>query len=274
MQKFFVLTPCYNSERYIEETINSVLLQTAIISGRAQLEYFVLDGLSTDKTVEIVKHINSPCIRILSQKDKGMYDALAHGFRNIKEKGVCCYINAGDIYSPQAFDIVLDIFESKPAKWLTGMNATYNDRSQLVKISTPFKYRKRLFECGAYGTLLPFVQQEVTFWNSDLNALISFDRLSEFERAGDYYMWHEFSRVESLNIVEAHLGGFRIHGGQLSEDINKYLKEIRQITKTPNPIDLIFCAIDKLLWYAPGRIKKYLNKDHYYKYDHKNHKWI
>ena len=51
--RFTVITPCFNAARYVEETIQSVLAQTAVASGRVELEYWVIDGGSSDGTQEI-----------------------------------------------------------------------------------------------------------------------------------------------------------------------------------------------------------------------------
>lgn len=273
VKNFFVITPCRNAERYIADTIESVLSQSALKSGRAKLELLIIDGASTDRTLEIVRSFASPAIKLISEKDRGMYDAIAKGLRQIKSPGICSYINAGDIYSKWAFDVVLDVFDRKQVRWLTGINTIYNDKLQVVKSTLPFRYRHALFSCGAYGKHLSHVQQESTFWDSSLNNSIDLDRLSIFKLAGDFYLWHEFSKTEQLSIVESHLGGFRVHPGQMSEQMNRYRSEVASITRSPNLFDIALMFWDKFIWYAPPRVKKFLNSSHLLQYNHQINDW-
>ena len=96
-----VITPCFNAEKYIAETIESVLANTAFRSGAARLEYLVFDGGSTDRTCEIVRgliaQVDLPGVRLelVSEKDGGMYEALAKGMRRATGS-IFAYLNAGE----------------------------------------------------------------------------------------------------------------------------------------------------------------------------------
>lgn len=273
-KRFTIVTPCRNAAQYIGETIESIISQTAIISGRAELEYIVCDGASSDNTVSIIESYQHPAIKLISDPDTGMYDALAKGLR-MATGDIVAYLNAGDIYHKCAFDIVLDIFETKNVEWLTGYNVTYNDKSYIVHFDLPFKYRKRLFACGLYCHWLPFVQQESTFWSIALNRLIDFDQLSSFCLAGDYFLWLQFSQKTELKIVAAQLGGFKSHTGQLSENINAYRAEVKRMAKKPMPWDLVIGGLDYLIWLSGLRkLKKLFNKSGLYIYDRNKQKWI
>lgn len=272
-KRISIITPCYNAERFIGETVESVIGQTALSSKRVELEYIICDGNSTDKTVSIVKSYGKSSIKILSEPDSGMYDALSKGLR-IATGDIIAYINAGDYYNKYAFDIVIDIFEAKRISWFTGYEVTYSEKSYIVGAHLPFKYRRRFFGCGFYGTILPFVQQESTFWSSSLNDLIDYDVLSSFKYAGDYYLWSLFSKKYDLKIVKACLGGFKIHKGQLSNDLTAYKKELLAISTKPKITDYALAAFDKLIWYAPTKIKKQLNKEGLFLYNHGREEWV
>lgn len=274
MKKVTIITPCLNAERHVAETIESVIGQTAILSGRAELEYIICDGNSTDKTVDI---INSYCkgngaITVLSEPDSGMYHALARGLKRTTGD-IVAYINAGDYYNRYAIDIVLDLFEQKQVRWLTGYNVHYNDKSHVVNIKLPFKYRRDFFDAGFYGTKLIFVQQESTFWDTSLNQLLDYHHLATFKYAGDYYLWSCFSKECDLQIVEAYLGGFRIENGQLSENREAYLREMLTLTARPHLFQHILANFDRVMWYTPVEFKKWFNKDGLFRYDHKLQKW-
>ncbi|HUI44927.1 MAG TPA: glycosyltransferase [Nitrospirota bacterium] len=279
MKKISIITPCRNAEKTIGETIESVLTQSALLAGRAELDYVICDGLSTDETVKIAESSTTGfrhgLVRIVSQRDSGMYDALGHGLR-MASGNICAYLNAGDYYSKQAFDIVLDLFESNKAKWLTGFSTIYNERSHLVECYLPFKYRARLFACGGYGRMLSFVQQESTFWSAELNSSINFEQLSTYRYAGDFYLWHQFSQSAELKIVAAYIGGFKRHHGQLSEDIDVYYHEMDAITGNHKVgvTDRIVAWFDALMWELPPFVKKYFNPNGLYRYDHERQEWV
>jgi hypothetical protein len=187
---------------------------------------------------------------------------------------ICGYINAGDYYHKCAFDIVLDIFEEKKVNWLTGHNFIYNEKSYALPYILPYIYRKRFFGRGIYGKILPHVQQESTFWSFSLNSEIDHEIFSKLKLAGDYYLWLQFSQVDNLKIVDAYLGGFKKHSGQLSENKEMYSQEIKQITRQATPMDIVLAYIDKIFFYLPSKIKKKLNKNDIFTFDHKLQKWI
>ncbi|MBP9134886.1 MAG: glycosyltransferase [Saprospiraceae bacterium] len=266
INKFSVITACFNSEKYIEETIQSIIQQKAVSQKRVQLEYILCDGGSTDNTLSIIrKYADEHNLIVISERDSGMYDALTKGIEKITGD-VCSYLNAGDLYSNTAFDVVLDIMENNPVSWLTGINTFYNEQSQIIAFEIPFKYRTSFIKSGIYGTVLPFIQQESTFWRSELNSTVDLERLRTFKLAGDYYLWSCFTNQSQLYIVQSHLGGFKTHHGQLSGNIKSYIKEMNAIA-SPNFFLKICAYIDSIVWRLPARVKKALNKKGFFKYD-------
>ena len=266
MKKISIVTPCFNAEKYIAETIESVINQRAVINGSVMLEYIICDGNSTDKTVEIaeavLKTAPAACVsKIISEPDSGMYDALAKGLKLVSGDAVA-YLNAGDLYHPGAFGVVSEVFAAQLASWMTGYTVSYNERSQVIGSVLPYKYRRHLFECGCYENGLPSVQQESTFWVAHLNQNIDFNRLASFKYAGDYYLWLQFSKTEDLKIVQSHLGGFKYHGGHLSQetidDVSAYQLEMQDITRQSSLVEKIQAKVDRILWSAPYKLKKQL----------------
>jgi glycosyltransferase involved in cell wall biosynthesis len=273
MKKISIVTPCFNAERFIQETIDSVLNQTAVLSNRAELEYIICDGDSDDRTVNIVKSINAHSIKLISEPDTGMYSALAKGLQ-LASGDIIAYINAGDYYHKCAFDIVLDLFEDNQVNWLTGYTMLYNEKSYALPQTLPYKYRKRFFSCGMYGKKLPYIQQESTFWSAALNSCINFDLLSNFKMAGDFYMWQQFSNLEELKIVEAYLGGFRRQKGQLSENRVAYDREVAEMIVSPNLVDLFLANFDHVMFhFAPNKLKKIVNNHGIFRFNHSLQKW-
>ena len=102
-----IVTPSLNQGQFIEETIRSVLLQ-----GYPNLEYIIIDGGSTDNTIEIIKKYEPWLNHWVSEKDKGQSHAINKGWE--KSSGdILAWINADDIYCPGAINAVVQIFCEK-----------------------------------------------------------------------------------------------------------------------------------------------------------------
>lgn len=268
---FSIITPCYNASHLISETIDSILNQSVFLSKSATFEYIVVDGLSSDDTISIVSSYDIPCAYIISESDTGMYHALAKGLRRASGN-ICFYINAGDVLHPKALEIVLEIFANENVNWITGYKSVINEKSQVVSCRTPYLYDQKLVTYGCYGRQLPYIQQESTFWRRKLNELIDLDELLTFKLAGDAYIWHRFSKSTNLYSVEAVLGNFRVHKGQLSSSKTTYTKEITKFAKTPLHLWLkIF--FHQVTWLAPAFMQRLMNRQQTFYFDHQNGAW-
>lgn len=272
--RFTVVTACRNAGRLLEETIRSVLEQTAVASGHLELEYFVLDGASTDDTRQVVEKIGSPLVRFISEPDGGMYEALAKGLRR-STGDVVCYMNAGDYFHKCAFEIVAEIFAGYPdVHWLTGWNMIYNERSHLIGASLPYRYRQKFFANGLNGRVTPGMQQESTFWRRALHELVDFERLAGFRLAGDFFLWTEFAKAHRPRIVGAHLGGFKIHHGQLTGVGGPYQAEFDAIATRPLAREWLQARVDGIVWkFAPNGVKRRLCPADHFVYDASLDRW-
>lgn len=249
-----VVTPCFNSAKYIEETVESVINQRAVREGRLKLNYWVIDGGSNDGTQAILqRYADRGVLNFISEKDSGMYDALIKGFQRAQGE-VCCYINAGDYYHPTAFDVVKDVFDQHAVTWLTGLSVMYNERSQVINFYLHKRFFQSLIRKGIYGRLQPHIQQESTFWRTELLDLLNHDTLRSYRYAGDFYLWHSFAARHELTIVAAQLGGFKLHPGQLSSAMDKYTAELERICgHRISAWDRFVSALDLLVAKLPSR---------------------
>ena len=271
IKRISIVTVCRNAEQAIAETMQSVLHQTAVLSGRVELDYQVRDGASTDRTVETARSLQTPAVDIVSEPDAGLYDGLARALPRCRGD-VVAYLNAGDYYHPRAFDVVLDVMETHPVDWLTGMTVLYNERSQVIGCSQPYRYRRRLIRRGLYGPLLPFIQQEATFWRRSLHRWVDFDRLASLRHAGDAFLWFSFADAHELAIVQSYLGGFKYQRGQISEDKPAYFDEMRRFSETPSVWDRTLARIDKRRWYRASKRRRF-DAGHYAVFDLAAQRW-
>lgn len=105
--KISIVTATYNSERTVEETIKSVLAQ-----GYDNLEYIIIDGLSTDRTLDIVRKYENQISVIVSEKDSGISDAFNKGIA-FSSGELLCFINSDDVMLPGALQTVAENYDEK-----------------------------------------------------------------------------------------------------------------------------------------------------------------
>lgn len=143
--KISVVTVTYNALSIIEETIKSVLAQTY-----SNLEYIIIDGGSTDGTVELIKKYEDQISVFISEPDKGIYDAMNKGIDKATGRWIN-FMNAGDhFYSPTS---VSDIFEN--AEDYSSYAAVYGDAEYRLK---SFSYIRQGYECDS-DHFMPFSHQ-------------------------------------------------------------------------------------------------------------------
>jgi glycosyltransferase involved in cell wall biosynthesis len=267
------ITPVRNAASLVARTVSSIVSQSAVTSGRVRLQYLLCDGASTDDTIGAASQAAGDAeLETLSEPDHGMYDALAKGLRRA-EGDLVFYLNAGDVLFPGALDVVVTVAEQTPARWLSGYGAIVNADGVVVSMSLPFRYRRRLLRTNAYGSLLPTLQQESTFWRAELMTNTDLDKLATYRLAGDHYLWSTFSAVEEPTIVKALLGGFSYHGDHLSSDRAGYRDEIARHASRISARDLPAAVFDSVVWRTPDRVKKALNRGHLLVYDEASRSW-
>jgi glycosyltransferase involved in cell wall biosynthesis len=106
---FSIITVVYNSATLVEKTINSILEQTYL-----NIEFIIIDGGSTDGTLEIIKKYNNRINKWLSEKDNGLYDGMNKAFPLVTGDYIC-FLNSGDtFYSPDTLMNISNQLHSIP----------------------------------------------------------------------------------------------------------------------------------------------------------------
>jgi glycosyltransferase involved in cell wall biosynthesis len=200
--KITLVTPVFNSARYLEATIRSVLSQ-----DYPNLEYVIIDGGSTDGTVEIIRKYEAHLSAWVSEPDRGMYDALNKGFARTTGE-VMGWLNASDALHVGGLRLVGSVFATFPeVEWITGRPTILNADGMAMGVLSLKRWSRFRFLAGANR----YIQQESTMW-----------RRSLWERAGnrlddswgipsDFGLWVQFFRHAQLYPVDALIGGYRLH---------------------------------------------------------------
>lgn len=133
--KVSIITVTYNSEKYLPETIDSVRNQTY-----NNIEYIIIDGASTDSTVEIIKNHEEDINYWISEEDDGIYHAMNKGIK-IASGEIIGILNSDDCLVPDAIEKVIDISQSitKDKYVIHGNIARYNSNGIFVDKRGPKK---------------------------------------------------------------------------------------------------------------------------------------
>lgn len=217
--KISVITPSYNQGQFIEETILSVLNQ-----NYDNFEHIVVDGGSTDETVQILKKY--PHLKWVSEKDEGQSDALNKGL--VMATGdIIGWLNSDDYYEKNIFSDVVGHFEDQSVEWVVGNTANYHE---------PFCY-KRLIESSeiTYENLLKnsrITRQPGTFYRREiLERVGGLDKEVDFVM--DYDLWIRLSKISVPKMVDKNYAYFRIHPEQKTTALflTKIIKEVDKVLK-------------------------------------------
>jgi glycosyltransferase involved in cell wall biosynthesis len=229
-----IITPSFNQGDFIEATIKSVLGQ-----GYPNLEYLVVDGGSTDGTLDILRKY-SGYLSWISEPDRGQTNAINKGLARTTGD-ILAYLNSDDLYLPGALSRAADFFTANPeAAWVTGrcitIDANQRETRKLITL-----YKNIWLRLGSYKVLqvLNYISQPATFW-----------RRSVFEELGlldeslhytmDYEYWLRIGKHYRLYSLTDNLAVFRLHYHSKSGKTScKQFDEQLLVAKTYHPQSLL-----------------------------------
>jgi glycosyltransferase involved in cell wall biosynthesis len=242
-----VVTPSYNQGKFLAETIESVIGQ----QGKFSLDYLIIDGGSTDGSVEIIRHYQellqkgawrAGCrairYRWLSEKDRGQTDAILKGFA-MATGGLLAWLNSDDVYLPGALEAAATYFRDQPGTGLLYGDAEYCDAQGTVI----GRYRTEPFDFERLA-LFNFICQPSTFFRREaFQAVGELDRSLHF--AMDYDLWVRLGRRFPCGYLPQFLSRYRLH---------ETSKTIRVETLYENSEEALRLAIKHFGWAPLNRI--------------------
>lgn len=226
-----IVTPVKNGAAYLEAALDSVTRQ-----GHSDWRHIVMDGGSTDATLDILarRAADEPRLTFSSRPDDGIYDALLDGFERADE-GILGWLNSDDLLTPWAMSSAVRAID-KPAgpDWISGLPAIWDSNGELRGMQAlGWRPRAAILRGWCHDGFLGCLQQESMFFRTSL-----FNKLTKEEReriraqrlAGDFALWRAFSRHSGVTALPQPLGGFRVHGANLSTVHAKlYAEEVKAL---------------------------------------------
>ena len=227
MLTFSIVTPSYNQAAFISETIESVLAQ----EGPFRIEYFVMDGGSTDGSAEIIRRwaedvgsgaFKPRCAGIamdwVSRRDEGQSHAINEGLRRATGD-VAAYINSDDAYIAGSFARVAAEFAARPeADFIYGDGDVIDSVGgvQWEWLSRPYEHSVLTSYHFLWNSFTNYIMQQSTFWRRRVH-----DRIGYLDEAFHYAMDAEFwvragAAGLKLHHVPVKLGKFRLIEGTKS----------------------------------------------------------
>jgi glycosyltransferase involved in cell wall biosynthesis len=221
MSGIAIVTPSFNQGKYIRATIESVLCQRV-----EKLEYAIIDGGSTDETVDVLKSFGSQ-IKWVSEPDSGTADAVNKGFRAVGGD-ILGWLNSDDIYYDGTLETVLAFFQEHPA-----VDVVYGDANHIGENGSVIeKYPTEPWSWERFHEIC-FISQPAAFF-----------RRSVFEKFGvldthypycmDYELWIRWAKGGAkFQYLPKTLAATRLHDEAKTvakrlachEDINNILRD-------------------------------------------------
>lgn len=213
--KLSIIIPSYNQGMFLEETLLSVINQ-----GRDDVEIIVMDGGSTDNSVEIIKKYESYISYWQSKKDNGQSDAINQGFKRATGEYVT-WLNSDDVLLPNALTSIVDCINRNPSvNWFLGNVLWMNKAGHIIRVGKVEKENK-------------FWNKYYLFSNGGPSAFMRKSRLMElgllredFHYTMDTELWHRYlSQKDYFVRIPVYCWGLRVH--ELSKTTGCYFRDLQ-----------------------------------------------
>ena len=196
-----IITPSFNQAHYIEATIQSVLGQ-----DHPRIEYIVVDGGSTDGTLDIIKKYEDKLAFWVSEKDKGQTDAINKGFARATGD-ILAWINSDDTYEPGAVSAAVNYLQEHPEVGMVYADCNFiNERGRVIGKFGSAQTDYRLLRQGYVH-----IPQQTMFFRADLWRQVG-PLDPSFYFAMDYDLWTRLAARATLKYLPGQVwANFRLH---------------------------------------------------------------
>lgn len=211
LPRITVIMPSYNLASFIPESINSVLGHSY-----PELELWVIDGGSTDGTVEILRKIKNPRLKWLSEPDNGQADAINKGFR-MASGTILTWLNADDLYEPDALSKVGHFFAAHPQiQWVIGQCSIIDEPGKEIRkfISAYKIWRLSRYSYQALLSENFIPQMGVFFRKGAIQEVGGVD--ASLHYAMDYDLWLRLGKRYEPGFIREKIAKFRMHAATKS----------------------------------------------------------
>jgi glycosyltransferase involved in cell wall biosynthesis len=218
LPKISLITPSYNQAAYLEQALKSVLRQ-----NYPNLEYIVVDGGSTDGSVEILQRYGDRLSYWVSEPDGGQTRALNKGLA-LATGDILGWLCSDDLLEPWTLREVADFFRERPQA-----QVVYGDTSWIDPAGELIKNRRELpFNPFIFLYDHNFIPQPSTFWRRQLQTQVG-ELDPQFEVAMDADLWLRFATVTELHHVRRPWSSMRLYAEQKTQRLRGRAIEERRI---------------------------------------------
>lgn len=220
--KVSVVTPSFNQGQFIERTLQSVAAQSG-----AQIDHVVVDGGSTDNTVDILKSFRGD-VKWVSEKDNGQTDAVNKGIRGTAGE-IIGWLNSDDVYYPDAISRVVTFFDAHPEiDVVYGMadHIDQNDNAFEAYPSEPWNFERlkdTCFICQPAAFLRRRVVEQHGLLDDNLHYCMDYEFWLRLGKAGVRFGYLEDKLAGSRLYAENKTLGSRV---KVHAEINDVLKKL------------------------------------------------
>jgi glycosyltransferase involved in cell wall biosynthesis len=195
-----IVTPSFNQAHYLESTIRSVLDQ-----DYPNIEYIIVDGGSTDGSLEIIRRYSHRLVWWVSEKDRGQTDAINKGFAHAKGE-ILAWLNSDDTYENNTVGEAVEFLLDRPEVGLVYGNANFIDETS--RIIGHFPAAQTSYRRLRRGYV--HIPQQSSFWRADLWRKVG-PLDPSFYFAMDYDLWIRLAALAPVQYYPRLWANFRLH---------------------------------------------------------------